>query len=706
MEPNYIVTTATVPETREHRYFWIEQTIDDPEVIRVLNAGIIAQTEDADPACKNPTRLMRLAGTINFPNADKRKKGRIDEVATGKAERFPPYALQTLRGTFKVVEKPAVKTAHLPMRQDHNDRYIESAIKGEIANLAQTPEGGRNDQLNKSAFALAGLLPPGEVKAALLPVALNIGLPRDEIEKTIDSACRAASPRENPERQKPIKKTALDPQERQDRLEGIVERAKDDPGEAYQPEILEAFADLMENDFPAWVTLRARLKRVGVGVTMLEAQIKKNDGELAEPDHLDLAREVVSNLGEGNIKSESAHVFLYHKSLGFWKTTEDRELKQTTQRIMERLGQPVSRALIDAVVDVLKSETYAPSHVWNPIKNIINVKNGELHWNGDSFVLEPHSRESYCTTQIPVEYEPLARCPRFKQFMDEIFVGDIDGKEKAQAILEMIGYSLVSYAVFERFMMLIGRGANGKSVILWIVRLLVGPENCAAVQPSQFSNKFQRAHLHMKAANIVTEIAEGGEIADAELKAIVSGESMTAEEKHKPPFDFTPFCTVWLGTNHMPHTRDFSDALFRRALVIPFNRVFKEGVDADPHLKDKLATELPGILNLALKAYGEVLKRGGFTEPQSCLDAKREWRLQADQAAQFVEERCILDPNTAIESGLLYSEYEQWALVAGIGRKLNRQNFTNRIERLGGQPAKGTKGRRVIHGIRLAGGRP
>ena len=61
----------------------------------------------------------------------------------------------------------------------------------------------------------------------------------------------------------------------------------------------------------------------------------------------------------------------------------------------------------------------------------------------------------------------------------------------------------------------------------------------------------------MKLANLVTEIAEGAVMADAELKAITSGELTTAEHKNKDPFDFQPFSTCWFGTNHMPHTRDF-----------------------------------------------------------------------------------------------------------------------------------------------------
>lgn len=489
-----------------------------------------------------------------------------------------------------------------------------------------------------------------------------------------------------------------------DPLDGIVERAKDDPGEAYKPDVLEALADLKKNDLPAWISLRQKLKRAGVGISMLEQEMSKSnpDSENDDPDHITLAREVIEQAGYGNLLGTVAHVWRWREGFGVWRPIVDRELKQVVQRSLEIYGAEISRSLVDAVTDVLKSEIFIPDHAWNPARDVINVLNGELSWIDDQWEIQPHCREHHCTTQIPAIYDPLAACPRFIQFLAEIFAYDSDGKEKAQAILEMIGYTLCSHARHERFIMLVGRGANGKSVILEIVRLLVGIENAAAVQPSQFSNKFQRAHLHLKLANLVTEVAEGAEIADAELKAIVSGESMTAEHKHMPPFDFAPFCTIWLGTNHMPHTRDFSEALFRRALVIPFNRTFKEGIDADSHLKDKLADELPGIMHMALQAYGEVLKRGAFTEPQSCLDAKREWRLQADQAAQFVDEKCVLDSEAAIESAALYSEYESWATNAGINRKLNKKSLTQRMVLLGCTPKPSTKGKRMIYGIRMA----
>lgn len=489
-----------------------------------------------------------------------------------------------------------------------------------------------------------------------------------------------------------------------DPLENIVERVKNIPGEAFKPEVMDALSALKREDLPAYITLRAELKKAGAGITLLDTAITERSIEQGnislKPDDLELARQVIDYIGEDNLLGTNAHIWRWQDS-GVWRPVSDRALKKDVQHSLEYGGRKVFRGNVEAICDVLKTEIHAPDHKWDISQDAVNVLNGELHWNGKEWELQPHNREQYRTTQIPVVYDPNADCPRFTKFLTEIFEDDPDGHEKAAAVLEMIGYTLVSHARFERFALLIGSGANGKSVVMEVVRALVGTDNVAAVQPSKFGNTFQRAHLHLKLANLVTEVAEGGEIADAELKSITSGELTTAEHKGKDPFDFTPFCTCWFGSNHMPHTRDFSDALFRRALVIPFNRTFKAGVNANPHLKTELLEELSGIMNLSLQAFGGVIKREAFTEPQSCLDAKQEWRKEADQASQFVEEKCVLNPNCEITSAALYDEYKTWADEAGISRKLNKKNFTNRLVRLGCKTHKGTGGKRMIQGIRI-----
>ena len=208
--------------------------------------------------------------------------------------------------------------------------------------------------------------------------------------------------------------------------------------------------------------------------------------------------------------------------------------------------------------------------------------------------------------------------------------------------------------------------------------------------------------MQCKLVNLVTEIKEGHVIADAQLKAIVSGELTTADHKFKDPFDFRPYCTCWFGTNHMPSTRDFSEALFRRAIIIPFNRKFAEH-EQDKHLKEKLREELPGILNMALEAVAGVFERGEFTKTASCEEAKAEWRLECDQVAQFAEDRCEFGPEYRVTSEDLYDAYRQWTIEAGIRHILNRKNFTTRMVRLGAQCARGTKGVRYLAGVKLKG---
>jgi len=311
----------------------------------------------------------------------------------------------------------------------------------------------------------------------------------------------------------------------------------------------------------------------------------------------------------------------------------------------------------------------------------INCLNGEVRLRNGRWELGGHNPEHFRTAQIPVHYDPAAKAPRFELFLDQIYDGDGDKSEKIVATLELMGYTLMTHAKHEKFVLLKGTGSNGKSKILGTLEALCGTDNISGVQPSKFDSPFQRAHLQYKLANLVTELKQGEVLADAELKAITSGEPATVEHKNKDPFVMRPYATCWLGTNHLPHTRDFSEAFFRRAVVLDFNRVFGEQ-EKDSNLLDKLTAELSGILNLCLDAYADALKFG-FTDPSSSKVAKQKWRLETDQVQQFVSENCLMGPSYTIKSSLLYSTYKSWAFENGIKKTFGSRNFVERLERIG-----------------------
>lgn len=431
-------------------------------------------------------------------------------------------------------------------------------------------------------------------------------------------------------------------------------------------------------------------------LTKTELISSSNKPQKEKLDHLETALAVVNHFGNDNLIYASSATWRWDNS-GVWKITDDRGLKKAINNICREEG--ITAPIVASILDMVKTEIYLADHLFDKNNNFINCKNGELRYTKSGWELTPHNKKNYRTSIIPVMYDGNAKAPRFEQFLKEIFNGDSDINEKINIVLEALGYSLVPDTFLEKFIILVGSGANGKSVLLAICREMLGTKNVSAVQPDQYNDRFQRGHLRSKLANIVTEIKEGGEIADAQLKSLVSGELTTAENKHKDPFEFIPIATHWFGTNHMPHTRDFSDALFRRAIILTFNNKF-EGPKRDAKLTQKLIDEIPGIFNLALDGLARLYDKQSFTECQSGKEALGDWRLEADQAAQFVGECCHKDPSSLESIGDLYEKYKKWAEDSGIKRPLNKRNLSDRLVKLGFDRDR-TSLSRNIHGIAI-----
>lgn len=414
---------------------------------------------------------------------------------------------------------------------------------------------------------------------------------------------------------------------------------------------------------------------------------------------LDLARQLAAEITPQNVLTDPVGVWHWSND-GAWSRQDDRAVKQWVQKFITGKVDRIGKSKVDSIADLFKNHTYKSHHEFDVgPPECVNALNGEITLINGVWSVIPHNREHYRTTQIPVSYDAKAIAPRFNQFMAEVFNGDNDASDKRTALLEMMGYSLMAHCRHERFIILVGSGANGKSVLLAVLEALLGSRNVAGVQPSQFSRSFQRAHLHSKLANIVTEIRQGEVIDDASLKGIVSGEPTTVEHKFKDPFMMRPFSTCWFGTNHMPHTRDFSDALFRRALIVDFNNRFKPELgNCDPQLKDKLLDELPGILCLCLDSYANAVSHG-FTTPMSCQSARERWRLEADQVAQFIESECEPVTWERIPPQLLFNAYRGWASDNGIQKKLTQRSFLDRVVALGYERQK-SSGIRYICGLK------
>lgn len=73
------VITGTVPFDRVHHYYKFDEPITDMAQWRQLQSLLIDRLK-TDASIKNPSRIMRVAGTVSYPSKDKLQKGYVPEL--------------------------------------------------------------------------------------------------------------------------------------------------------------------------------------------------------------------------------------------------------------------------------------------------------------------------------------------------------------------------------------------------------------------------------------------------------------------------------------------------------------------------------------------------------------------------------------------------------------------------------------------------
>ncbi|MDP3786884.1 MAG: phage/plasmid primase, P4 family [Candidatus Omnitrophota bacterium] len=312
----------------------------------------------------------------------------------------------------------------------------------------------------------------------------------------------------------------------------------------------------------------------------------------------------------------------------------------------------------EEVIFALQTDTYLETDKLNNTP-FLNLKNGLLDLT--ALELLPHSPDIYSTIRLDVSYDPDARCPKWDKTVSEIFEGDA---EKIEATQEFFGLCLTRETKFEKALLLLGEGANGKSTLLHLLQMILGAGNFVAIPLEKFNNHFYVASLFGKLTNISIETNAKSEVYDANFKGIVSGDSLTADHKYKKVFTFRPFCKLIFAVNALPRVDDKTDSFFRRLLIIRFNKTFAEE-EQNKNLKAELAVELDGIFLWCLEGLKRLRGRGYFRIGEGIQQEIKEYRKENNNVLLFVEEDCVIREDLSISKQGLYSSYSEWCRTSG-----------------------------------------
>jgi hypothetical protein len=80
-EPDIVVITGTAPHERRHAYWRLSEPCADLQLWRSKQSKI-ATLFATDGSVINASRVMRLAGTVSYPNTKKQTRGYVPELVT------------------------------------------------------------------------------------------------------------------------------------------------------------------------------------------------------------------------------------------------------------------------------------------------------------------------------------------------------------------------------------------------------------------------------------------------------------------------------------------------------------------------------------------------------------------------------------------------------------------------------------------------
>ena len=406
-------------------------------------------------------------------------------------------------------------------------------------------------------------------------------------------------------------------------------------------------------------------------------------------DQTEIARHLRKVLAKDRLIHDLGETYRYREASGVWTKIPHRCIEVMVSDLSgtdvwgQKHPKPlhVSRSasrdtanLFDVLVEQSKR-----NQVFEDAPYGLGFTNGFLTIEHEAVVVRPHHPRHLCRFSYDFAYAPRCAHPLLDAFFEVVFRGDSDeDKARLQMLLqEFVGACLFGRATsYEKVLILLGPGGNGKSQFLDIARSIFPSGSLAALPPQKWGDKFSIEQLTGKLANFVDEIPEREITSQAVFKGIVSGQPTVAERKYRENVDFRPIAGHLWSANALFSTTDTSDGFFRRFLVVPFNwkpSAQEARVDIGRFIG---RTEKRALVSWAIDGYVRLLsQKGKFTIPGVVAERTAAWTAEADRVRLFLF--ALFHEHAAVAwfaVGELYKRYEQWCDQMGL-LKVSKPKF-------------------------------
>lgn len=355
----------------------------------------------------------------------------------------------------------------------------------------------------------------------------------------------------------------------------------------------------------------------------------------------------------------------------------------------------VTPQLVTSVIAAMASQVQLPgTSVTMPCwledrseRYYISMQNGILDFDkvfagaDEADFLLPHSPNWFSQFQLDYEFNFASKCPTWLNYLDYVMEGDQD---RIDLLQEWAGYLLTPTNYLQKFLVLEGLGGNGKTVYFAGIRAMLGRDNVSSVALENFSGQFALSTTIGKQANICGDVGEIDGVAEGQLKQFTGGDCMTFDRKGISPLEVIPTAKLMMAWNLRPRFKDRSMGVWRRMMIVPFEREVEEsrritGMDSDKFWLE--SGEVPAILRWAIEGLDRLKTVGKFTQPEVSKQAITEYRHESNPASEFLNECLTEEPEGLIQCQWLYELYVAWCREAGHNYPLSKIQFGKEVKK-------------------------
>lgn len=390
------------------------------------------------------------------------------------------------------------------------------------------------------------------------------------------------------------------------------------------------------------------------------------------------------------------HDFIYLYNGTFWAELDKDEFQKFLGEAAEKMGVRWDNAQDYQFREQLFKQFLATEYLPTPEpdKNtvLINLQNGTFEISPQGTKLRPFDRSDFLTYQLPFEYNPQAKAPLFQAYLNKV----LPDPERQRVLAEYLGYVFIKHGgrlKLEAALILYGTGANGKSVFFEIVNALLGANNVSSYSLQELTDDtgYYRAMIANKLVNYASEI--NGKLQTDSFKKMVSGEVIPARLPYGKPMQLTNYAKFIFNCNELPKDVEYTNAYFRRWLIIPFDVTIPEH-EQDKNLHTKIIeNELSGVFNWVLQGLNRLLEQERFSNCEAAKQAVEQYRIESDSVQMFLSENDYeVSPTNEMPLKDLFSEYKNYCIESGF-KACSLRTLAGRLRNLGYQVERKNYGR-------------